>query len=535
MKNTSADRESQKWYEKASKKHFSPEGKISDAKIKADKKNKHSADDKTRASDRTTEQAPFKKEYSSSKTTRASTASRHAHDETRRTTEETHRSSSPLHTSLTELAPLFNTAALSREATEALSCFDKIISSSHPLSSKQRVLLPQQIRSLSHNLTDERSDRRLGYMNQTTTLSAYCYYYEWWNLVRLTRLFANLPAQSFTLADDAICLDIGSGPLTVPTALFLARPDLRKKHLTWYCLDLSSAALAEGENIFLSTAAHLQCEPWKIVRVKGEIGTPIKEKASLVTCANVFNEIVEDFTMPPDYLAKKYCEKILSYVTTSNSKTNDSQIAQADKSSSSHEDTPVSKKSDTPTHVLVIEPGVPKSARFISLLRDALIRRDFTPDAPCTHCSECPMDGKKGGKWCNFAFSTDDAPAALRKLSEQAQLPKERAVLSFVMATRSAEATVSNRTRTLQETNDTEATRAPQAAVSNTTSLSFRVASDPIRLPGERTGYYACSERGLLLVVTHKRLASGECFKMKTPDRMDHIDAKSGAIVVEIG
>ena len=35
-------------------------------------------------------------------------------------------------------------------------------------------------------------------------------------------------------------------------------------------------------------------------------------------------------------------------------------------------------------------------------------------------------------KWCNFAFTTEDAPQRLLKLSRDSNLPKERAVLSFV-------------------------------------------------------------------------------------------------------
>ena len=85
------------------------------------------------------------------------------------------------------------------EAKKILADFDKIISSTHPLNSKQRAMLPKNILELSHTLTDERTERRLGYMNQPATLSAYTHYYLWWNLVRLTRLFSNLPAQLFNI------------------------------------------------------------------------------------------------------------------------------------------------------------------------------------------------------------------------------------------------------------------------------------------------------------------------------------------------
>ena len=91
-------------------------------------------------------------------------------------------------------------------------------------------------------------------MNHPATLAAYTHYFLWWNLVRLTRLFANLPDDFFSLPDGAICLDSGSGPLTVPIAIFLSRPELRDKKLKWYCMDISAQALSIGENLLLTTA-----------------------------------------------------------------------------------------------------------------------------------------------------------------------------------------------------------------------------------------------------------------------------------------
>ena len=331
------------------------------------------------------------------------------------------------------LGSLFNTNELPKESKEILENFDKIISSSHPLNSKQKAVLPQKILELSKSLTSERGSRRLGYMNQTETLSAYTHYFLWWNLVRLTRLFINLPQSFFTLPQDSICLDIGSGPLTIPLALFIARPELRKLKLTWYCMDISKEALNIGEDIFLTVASKLECDPWKIIKVKGEFGSPIKEKANLITCGNMFNEAfdAQENLLPPEALAKRYLEKLLAY----------------------------SDKKESP-HLLIVEPGERHSARFISLLRDALLRKDFTPVSPCTHCGLCPMEGKKGGKWCNYAFSTENAPLGLKKLSEASHLPKERAVLSFIAG--------------MPKLSETE---------KEDSSLTFRIASDPIKLP----------------------------------------------------
>lgn len=387
---------------------------------------------------------------------------------------------------------LFSSSAIPQDAKDLIENFNKIVSSSHPLSSKQKVFLAKHIRDLSHNLTDERGNRRIGYMNETTALSAYVHYFMWWNLVRLTKLFSNMDESFFaSLTDESICLDIGSGPLTVVTALFLSRPELRSKKLTWYCMDLSSQALAFGEDIFLSVAARLQCEPWKIIRVKGNFGSSIKQKADLVTTANLFNELQEKSKpqeiknstegVPPDYLSKIYTDRIQEYLNQENDNAS----------------------------VIVIEPGDPRSARLVSLMRASFMRKKFLPMAPCTHCSECPMEGKKGGKWCNFAFTTEDAPRELKKLSERSELPKERAVLSFVAVKKQAEE--------IPEKGD----------------LSLRITSDLIRLPGNRSGFYACSKKGLILLVTDKNLHSGDFIRIEDPKKSLRTDPKTGALIIE--
>ena len=146
--------------------------------------------------------------------------------------------------------PIFG--ALSKETRALLDAFPEIVQTAQPLDSKRLQELPTRIRELSHELTDERSDRHVGYLNDPAELSAYVRYYMWWNLVRLSRLFATLPVE---LDDGDAAVDLGSGPLTLPIALWMSRPDLRKKDITWYCVDISQGALAAGEEIFLALAA----------------------------------------------------------------------------------------------------------------------------------------------------------------------------------------------------------------------------------------------------------------------------------------
>jgi hypothetical protein len=377
------------------------------------------------------------------------------------------------------LSRLLDEEKIPDDAKKILEKFDLIVDSTHPLNSRQKMLLPKQINAMSHFLTDERGERRMGYMNDTVLLSAYVRYFSWWNLVRLVRLFANLSAEFFNLGENPVCVDLGSGPMTVPVAIFLARPELRKKSVVFYCLDLSQKSLSFGENIFLSVAAELKCAPWKIVRIKGEIGSEIKAKADLVICANVFNELHDDEKATPEFLAKKYTNFVANYASKEKSK------------------------------CILVEPGDPRSARLVSLMRDCFIRRNFVPVAPCPHREKCPMDGKRGGKWCNFAFSTESAPQNLKKISAQAELPKERAVLSFVAVEKNIESA---------ENDD----------------LLLRIASDRILLPRKKSGYYACSRIGLVLAVTDAEFSYGDLVQAKKSDRPLQTDEKSGAKIIKI-
>lgn len=395
-----------------------------------------------------------------------------------------------------KIEKLFDTSFIPEDAVQILNNFDEIASSVQLLSNKQKTILPSQIKKLSHQLTDDRQSRRLGYMNEASLISAYVNYFMWWNLVRLTRLFSNFPKNAIQLEDGDFCLDLGSGTLTVVISLWLSRPELRSKKLSFYCLDLSQNALSIGEELFYSIAAKTirqNEEPWKIIRVKGPFGTKIKNKPKLITSANIFNELAQNLEMPLDYQAKKYTKDIESYFDS---------------------------KDENQT-VLIIEPGDPHSSRLVSLMRDSLIRKNFFPLLPCPHIHSCPMEGRTtsnvSGKWCNFAFNTENCPPKLLKLSEKANLTKERAGLSFVLAKKQSEI--------ISDDNDKK--------------LKLRVASDFIALPElKKSGYYCCSKIGLVLAVdkSNVRPQNGELLEIPFTKKVEdlQIDKKSGALIVEI-
>jgi len=375
------------------------------------------------------------------------------------------------------------------------------------MDSRKIQALPNDIRELSHELTDERSERRVGYMNEPPVLGAYIRYYQWWNLVRLTRIFASLPLE---LADGDAAVDLGSGPLTLPIALWMARPDLRQKKILWYCVDISQGALAAGEELFLSLAAKTGNEPWEIVRIKGECGVSLRRKVSLVASANMFNELFWDNPLPIEAQAKHHAETLASY---------------ADRNAS----------------VLVIEPGIPRAGRFVSLLRDSLMRTGFEAVAPCPHQTTCPFPGLRYGKWCHFVFDTEDAPAKLHKLSEEAGLSKDRAALSFVFSKRTESAPLE------ADAAIGDADSADSSAVVSRLSglfpdLAVRITSDPIKLPDFYTGRYGCSELGMVLLTgTYaaadylKGLGSGSLVTVPRPaHKKAETDQKTGALLIRL-
>ena len=413
----------------------------------------------------------------------------------------------------TKISTLFDSSKIPADAVKIIEDFDKLVQGVRPLNSRQLQQLPENIRSLSHQMTDERAARRLGYMNENAQLSSYVRYFTWWNLVRLTRLFSNLPDQSFP-EGEAVCLDLGSGPLTLVTALFLARPELRERKLVWYCLDVSANSMALGEDLFLSVCAKLNTSPWQIIRVKGSFGAPIKQKASFITCANMFNELDQASDMPPEFKVKKYYDQLVRY-------------------------------SEKDARFLLIEPGVPKAARTLTLFRERFLKAGGSIVAPCPHFNECPMSGFKAytgskNKWCNFAFSTEGSsgiPERLAKLSKAAKLPKDRATLSFISVATSVVA--------LREPQGPRSVQGSQNVEQQKTSL-IRITSDEFRLPNYMSGYYACTEGGLALVevpsTNNTRLPKppfrpvcGDLIQVKkiTPDSLPK-DEKSGAVIIKL-
>ena len=395
--------------------------------------------------------------------------------------------------------PIFS--GLTAESKNILEHFPALLDQILRLGAKKKQLLPQHIHTLFHELTDERSSRKTHYLNDPVKLSAYAHYYVWWNLVRLTKLLQNIDIQ---LDDGDYAADFGSGPLTFICALWIAKPELRKKRLTWYCVDISNKALSFGEELFLAFCAYTGTKndngeiPWTVKKICGAFGTPLSEKVSLVTEANMFNEIFWNSPLSLDNQAKKTCHTVMHYLKPTGS-------------------------------VLFIEPGIPLAGEFLSLLRTEFLEAGFTISAPCPHRGMCcfpnrpPQTGAAKTpiafhKWCHFTFETHDSPNSLLRLSESSHLGKERASLSFLYGSISSPSnsmgrqeakrvlTADKKTTAFSGNTITALTdkgRSAESELQMPAGIPVRICSDIIKPEANTIGRYACSEKGFMFITSH--------------------------------
>ncbi len=407
---------------------------------------------------------------------------------------------------------------LNKDSKNLLSSFDKIAKKALGLSSKKEEQLPKEIRKLFHELTDDRGSRKVNYLNNPIKLSAYIYYYMWWNIVRSFKLISNL---NFNLNDDSVIADFGCGPFTMLCAFWIARPELREKKLNWYCVDISSKALSAGENIFKSLCEYSGVKQddlaWKVTKVVGKFGTKLNKPVDLFISANMFNEIFWDSKLRIYSEANKAVNNISKYLKTGGSS-------------------------------LVIEPGIPQGGEFIYYLRKAFLQKNFFVKSPCPNSKNCsiPASSDKNllsknfptanNKWCHFSFFTDDAPKKLIDLSENANLKKVRASLSFLYCKEFNKGANENSQKQLQKNSTKENSKEDKKI------FLARISSDVLKLPDGKIGRYACSEKGFLLIVERyspkaklKQYIEGALIKLEVKNiNLFLKDKKTGALLFEV-
>jgi hypothetical protein len=361
-----------------------------------------------------------------------------------------------------------------------------LIDKTFPMPGRFRAKLPFHVADLSRLLTSGRGDRSLSYLSRPGFLSAYLRYFFPWNLCRLCLL---LPSLDIALSSDDAITDLGSGPLTFVSALWISRPELRDTPLEFYCIDRSSPALEAGKKFFDALSGGI---PWRIHLIRGNIdarekaGLSRKGKPSALVCAvNLFNELCEDMPHSDTEGFRRMaaaCARVMQgYAAPS-------------------------------ALILTVEPGVPRSGQFISFLRSAYLELDRPPLSPCLHIGTCPFPGGKK-RWCHFSFGTGNAPKELLSLSAAAGIHKERLVLSYLLA---------------GPVSGNYAVHASNVA---------RVISDSFPLSNNKFGRYCCSERGLVLLIGEKnfieKTISGSLVTpVFTTDKQR--DAKSGALIAEV-
>lgn len=419
---------------------------------------------------------------------------------------------------------------LTAESRRILEYIPVLLDEILPLDAKKKQSLPQHIHSLFHELTDERSSRKTQYLNNPIKLSAYAHYYLWWNLVRLTKLLQNL---DIPLNDGDCAADFGSGPLTFICALWIAKPQLRKKKLTWFCVDLSNKALGLGEELFLALCAYTARtasadeKPWTIKKICGAFGIGLSHKVTLVTEANMFNELFWDSPLSLDSCAEKTHRSILQYLKPQGA-------------------------------VLCVEPGIPLAGEFLRLMRAQFLKSGFELYAPCPHSGVCCLSyrsvrGESGKlpiaahKWCHFTFETHDSPHNLLKLSAAAQLGKERAALSFLYGRLSHAASVNCGIAPLYGSQKAaECTHAVQnnniRIPAPVKGIRVRICSDIIKPDAKTIGRYACSEKGFMLITSPaykdsvlNTAVSGTLFTVPTESVSFNMrDKKTYALLVQL-
>jgi len=372
------------------------------------------------------------------------------------------------------------------QARKILDSIPALIEKTFPIPGRFRRTLPSHVAELSRLLTGERGSRSLSYLSRPNFLSAYLHYFLPWNLYRLCSL---LPTLDLNLSKGGEVVDLGSGPLTFVSALWIARPELRAIPLELHCIDRSSPALEAGKKFF--TALTLGAEsPWKLNLIREEIDirrldSRKRKNAALVCAVNMFNEIYDN----------------LSHNNTEGLRRAAADIARIAGGQASEDG-----------RILIVEPGVPQSGKFISFLRNAFLELERPPLSPCSHTAACPLSNEKK-RWCHFAFETTEAPKELHRLSTAAGIPKERLVFSFLLTGQAG----------------SRAAEKPQEAA--------RIISDAFPLPNSRFGRYGCCSRGLILLTGEKirieKIASGSLITPVFPAG-DKRDEKSGALLAEL-
>ncbi|MDL2306867.1 hypothetical protein LJC48_02385 [Desulfovibrio sp. OttesenSCG-928-C06] len=345
-----------------------------------------------------------------------------------------------------------------KAAGQKLQLAAQAIDRAFPLKRKHYAELHYAVRDLSRLLTTERGQKQ-AYWSSPRFLSAYLRYFLPWNLLRLSRL---LPALPLDLPAGGRVLDLGSGPLTVPLALWLSRRDLRMLDLRIVCSDTAPRPMELGRDIYRllvsdngetesvpgaksrekaaqatgqadgteagaasesresvdaprnagassARGAHDAREtgaraklPWHIVLARDPLELAIrktKEKVHLITAANVLNEL-------PTPRQESLEEKLGSIFAS------------------------MHRILEPGGQILLIEPGTRLGGKLVALMRRLALEKGYTVLAPCTHQEACPFlterdeDADEDGADDDFMGSAPSRKGMAERNAKQAWQPR---------------------------------------------------------------------------------------------------------------
>lgn len=421
---------------------------------------------------------------------------------------------------------------LDAAAQAALARLPEALERVRPLSGAHRRSLPEDIAALSRALTAERAELRRPYWSRPAFVSAYLYYFLPWNLVRLARLFRGLPLPPPGRGErPALLMDAGSGPLTVPLALWLARPEWRSAPVHVLALDSAAQPLELGRALFEAWGELLGEPVWPVRLERGPLESlaaralPFARNARarpwLLTAANVLNE-VRPARGGHSGVSARHEEEDDAW-TDGEGDGADERLERLLEAWSPLLAPPVRHGGDDAgadareaAALLFVEPGTRLGGTTVMRLREAALDGGLSAHAPCMRDGPCPL---ARGAWCHFTFAPEGAPRWLAALSARAGLAKRSLSLSPLLLGPPQGEGASGKSREGGEA-------APEA----------RVLSSPFAVPGVRGhARYACAACGLALLEdagalpcgARVRLAVGE--ECRAREAHPRRDPRSGA------
>ncbi len=463
-----------------------------------------------------------------------------------------------------------------------------------PLSAAHRRSLPDDVAALSQLLTTERAGLQRPYWSSPAAVSAYLYYFLPWNLLRLVRLLAALPLPDPRAAapegGQALLLDLGSGPLTLPLALWLARPQWRSAPIQVLAVDTAAQPLDLGRDL-LTALGELHGAPvWPVrvarapleraARAAGPLLAGGKVRPWLVSAANVLNELRFGGhggygAYPEDEEAEERLqgcrdERLEALLASLGplfwERTADGPTAELEPPARAGGRNAGGRKTVGATvaaglaagpDLLVVEPGTRLGGGTVMRLRRLALEGGLRATAPCPHSAACPLLEERGRGWCHFTFDSGGAPAWLEQLSAQSGLAKSGLSLAPLLLTprpaaedagadgsgaaagdaaaegNAAEPTARHSRACAAPTGAGRAAGAQPGteAAAGATCLA-RVLSAPFAVPGLRgEARYACMADGLALLEDAAGLACGALTPVRVPENARR-DRKSGAVIL---